>query len=70
MDNLYRVHTLRSTRPDSDQIQFVTKFVIDDLGRTYILIDAIDELSDAVQQETFMESINSTCYHEEESSAD
>lgn len=57
MDNLYRGHTQRRTRPDLDQILSVTKSTIDDLEKTYILIDALDELTDADQQETFIESI-------------
>lgn len=57
VENLYRVHTQNRTRPDLDQIQSVIESTIKELEKAYIVIDGLDELSDAEHQETFMESI-------------
>ncbi|KAL8903138.1 MAG: hypothetical protein Q9207_004125 [Kuettlingeria erythrocarpa] len=57
LDNLYRVHTRNRTRPDLDQIQSVIESAIKELEKCYIIIDRLDELSDAEHQETFLESI-------------
>ncbi|KAL8923929.1 MAG: hypothetical protein Q9208_004366 [Pyrenodesmia sp. 3 TL-2023] len=57
VDNLYRIHTQNRTRPDLDQIQSIIQSAIKELEKAYIIIDGLDELSDAEHQETFMESI-------------
>ena len=56
IDNLYRLHMRRRTRPDIDQVRLVIQSTIDDLEEAYILIDGLDECSDTSRLET-MESI-------------
>lgn len=57
LENLYRVHTANRTRPGLDQIQSVIQSAIKELEKGYIIIDGLDELSDAEHQVTFLESI-------------
>ncbi|KAL8919926.1 MAG: hypothetical protein Q9172_004719 [Xanthocarpia lactea] len=57
MDKLYRVHTKNRTRPDLGQIQLHVQCALNNLEKAYILIDGLDELSDADKQEQIVESI-------------
>ncbi|KAL8913114.1 MAG: hypothetical protein Q9171_002008 [Xanthocarpia ochracea] len=57
MEKLYRVHTQNRTRPDLGQIQLHVQCALNNLEKAYILIDGLDELSDADKQDQLVESV-------------
>ncbi|KAL8982253.1 MAG: hypothetical protein Q9205_003182 [Flavoplaca limonia] len=57
MEHLYQAHLCTRTRPDLDQVRSVIQTTIDKLETAYVLVDGLDEITDADRQEDFMESI-------------
>ncbi|KAL8856314.1 MAG: hypothetical protein Q9178_007078 [Gyalolechia marmorata] len=57
MEKLYRVHTQDRTRPDLGQIQFQVQSALNTLEKAYILVDGLDELSDADKRDQLIESV-------------
>ena len=68
IENLYRRHKQWGTKPDIAQVQCVVQLMLDEFEKTYILIDGLDECSDATRLE-FMGSIEALMARSEDGTA-
>ncbi|KAL8642924.1 MAG: hypothetical protein Q9226_008448, partial [Calogaya cf. arnoldii] len=57
MENIYYAHVRSKTKPELDQVRSIIQSTIDELEKAYVLVDGLDEITDADRQEDFIESI-------------